>query len=397
MGAKSRFVCLLFLWASTLSAKSFKSTEIDSGIGRKILKILRQSDQEQDTTSYRKEFKSVIDHSLTEKLLHELAQKKVGNAWFRYHKVNPKKIDVSRRDEVTDGVINKTFTIYGRNLFFMNLGAKTKLKLRVRFYIEQLQDGTLQRSRTLSDQGFLEIKVKNPSLEHLSVTEKYRVKLPDAKLREFYLLSQKQNYQESITSFFESLKDPTGHKNKNRKLEGLRHAISILAKIEPEFAKPKFATFYERASYKYVEKVYYKNHLFRKPFAKDVEYQVTIDSHVVGMIPNEEFKRELDFNKYIQVFEKDIVFRYPSEANAIEVKIPSNICSIPAKQRSTVHRLFHQVLIDPILLKENIFPGFTVSRGKAGHFLNHVLENKISGVFDFTLPVKERDQCILKK
>ena len=354
----------------------YEDFKINSSRGRILVEKLKNSIEKKSTTSLRREQKTVTHaNHLHERLewLQDPFKKK------RFLKKGKKLAVVfSTRDHTKSGYKNITYTFYGRGAYFWNLGIKTKIKLRARFYLlESLDDGHYERPEQMSSYSFLELKIKNPSPSELNSVNKYRIKIEDNDL--IKLINAEGD--DVITSL-NAIKEKAIKESEGRKhfmIEAMFSAIDYLLEIDPKFIKPQFAISYERTAKKFLEEKYNaKLGLFRKKSFKDMEYQLTLDRNVKGYKLEPNFIDDsLGFIDFFQRSKDHFTYEYPEDSVVAEIKVPLAIANLDPKAYSTIHKRIHEGFIRPVFTQEALYPGFRIGKGKAGHFKRVLLEKGI--------------------
>ena len=240
---------------------SQKTTKIGETLGKTILKILEENLDKNNTTTMRKEIKSVVHRDSLEAYLKHLQHPFKKKYWYRKNKEFH--IDLVDRDKQHSNYQNSTFTFYGKGVRFGNLGANTKIKLRARFYLRHYNDDKIIRSPYHNQFAFLELKIRNPAPDKIDSVNKYRIHIRDSDLIKLYQLEPndsdferklskiKENTKKSIT--FDTILDngeieTVSVKNKRKLVTTIFDVISQLVKVEPDIIRPAMGTSYIRIS-----------------------------------------------------------------------------------------------------------------------------------------------------
>lgn len=377
---------------------------IQTDLGQALVERLKRSLKEENNTSARVEQKSVLPEELFSQILQKL---RTGDPQL---KVPP--IDLKRRDLPSkEGMLNGTFTIYGRAVSFKNWGnIKTKIRIRIRTYLDIAPDYTdIQRTEKMRDKVFLEIKIKNPTYEERNGSNKYRLLLTD---RDILKLLRADPEASDFGKILDELKESAlALGNKEAQVEAILEVIQTLASLKEDtspknkggdFIKPQYATAYARESYAFVEKGYpfqvkvepkvkwyqlvrrIKKRLGRLPEETeiqplDVEYQLTVDENVIGLIPEiHPDDTSLNIEKYFNGGYSGPIAEYSEGTRTVEIKLPAKIENLRPKQRSTTHQFLQKELIDRMKDKKNIVKGFDFNRGKSGH-ISEAFHLKLEG------------------
>lgn len=359
-------------------------------LGKEIIQQLKSTEAASNTTTQRKERKSVISSdSLAEILSH------MGIAEGEAHPVeiiDGSILEFKKRDAQSKaGFRNGTFTIYGRAAEFQNDGnLKTKIRMRVRVYMDVSEDmSTFIRSKTMKDWAHLEIKIKNPTPEERGGSNKYRVKVYD---KDVLKLFNADPHSPLFDTLLAEIKNNALPLNKDPNQVGvvfdvIKRLSQLRAgnvEIGRAFIKPLEITSYVRESYSFTEKNYpipsegakrrSKRWKFWTPkkippleyVTRDIEYQVTIDYGVKAFLPkfltSDQF---IDTSRYFDPNFKVKKVAYPEHSVAIEFKEPVQVAKLPFHLRSQTHQFLTTELAQKMIL--DILPGYQVDRGKAGH------------------------------
>ena len=401
------FIFLLFLLSGKAViglavAQDFtQSIMIPIPLGLELIETLSNSEKNINTTSQRREQKAVIPDQEWESILSVL---KHGNPTLG---VPP--VEFQLRDAVNkQGMLNGTFTFYGRAATFRNKGElTTKVRLRARLYINASPDFQfVERTKKTKDTVFLELKIKNPTFAERNGSHKYRVRISDRDLLNLFRADPDlPEFQEVVEGIKRSAVQLG---NDPKKVVLLFDAVKRLAQLKDpsnptegigkEFIRPQYITAYTRVSYSFIEKGYPITKLdsdknkkcrpgvvqfkrCRKEKLKielcNVEYQLTVDDHVTAFIPKiEESDETIDIQRYFGAEYKGLSAHYPEHSKTVEFKEPANVALLRTSFRSQNHRFLQAELLDR--MKRNVLDGFTFNKGKSGHLaklLNEKLEN----------------------
>ena len=160
-----------------------------------------------------------------------------------------------------DGRTKATVTYYGTSAVFYNHQVRTKIRMRIRYYVsyEKSNDGTIsnvRREGATKDKGFLELKVKSPRAYDENSVDKYRLLVSD------HLVAQLVNLDPTEATFLNELdlvKQSIERESKDDQatlINTVFHVIGTLAKRKSAFIRPSLVVSYERSAYKYIEKDY---------------------------------------------------------------------------------------------------------------------------------------------
>jgi hypothetical protein len=361
--------------------------------GKNIVQQLRTPDEESNTTSQRKEHKSVISsESLNEILSH------LGILDGKGHPVavsDGSILQFKKRDsQKRKGFLNGTFTIYGKAAVFANDGnLKTKIRLRARIYLDVSKGFTSSsRSEEMKDWVYLEIKIKNPTPQEKGGSNKYRMKVYDADaLKLLFADPHGPSFDEVLsgvkTSALSLDNDPA---KVDQFLDVIKKISQLTVKginIGRDFIKPLEITSYIRESYSFKEAEYpvpaevvkvqnkvvkfvQSKIMQKRPKiqneSKEIEYQITIDRRVRGFLPKMTSSDEfIDISRYADSNAGERAATYPENSVAIEFKEPVVVATLPFHFKSPIHQFLTTELTHKMI--KSILPGYPVDRGKAGN------------------------------
>jgi len=154
-----------------------------------------------------------------------------------------------------------TLTYYGTSLVFYNHQVKTKIRMRIRYYLSYIknEDGTIaavQREGATKDKGFLELKVKSPRASDPGSVDKYRLSVSDD------LVAQLVNLDPTAPDFLSQLdivKQGVQKESKEEQsalIDTMFHVIGKLAKRKASFIRPSLVVTYERSAFTFNEPNY---------------------------------------------------------------------------------------------------------------------------------------------
>ena len=360
-----------------LQAQDYTNKQVDSAKSRLLLENLKASWKLSGTTAYRKEYKSVVLKDSFLQFISNLNKDLIFNQGKIIKKNSQSKVHLEKRDKNKKGYINQTLTFYGRSLFFYNLGVKTKVKFRVRLYLNfSQQDKKVIWSKKNNNFVFLELKVKNPSLLEQMGVHKYRVKLAINDLKHLYAKDVTSSTEER---FFTKI-DHCLQKQRDDKISSLMIKIFVkalrgFAKESKDFLRPLYAISYQRQAYRIKEPQYLtKKSLMAHKDLGPMEYQMTADEKIKVYRPKLKTINTLGLKKYILDFlSKDLLTAYPEDAVVLEVKVPGQVAAHSLKKMSDIHRNIYKKIIKQMHLPANIYMSFETGRGKASFarkFLN---------------------------
>ncbi len=349
-----KFLSLLIF--SILASDSYDFS-ITKELGKKLLYIAKKGLNTDSTTSCRKEQKSVIHKSLFPLLV---------------KKLDDKSIKLHSRDNHPSGGRNITLTFYGKKAVFENDGVKTKIRFRIRFYLQRIEShnsqsdsstkeidddlfdeisGTISNKKILrsiiTDKlGFIEIKIKNPSASEVNGVIKLRMLLNDNLINK--LISEDFS-EEDLLKF-------SHPKNKASEASAIINIIRELSKIDPQFSSPQFGISYERDTFQIRDNFYEEE-------GHKVDYQMTLDSKI------EYHKPKLPLSNIEDYLDSKSEISYPLDSKAFEFKDPYPIAGRDRSGMSPLHRVLLETFVDETQSEKNMFPGMKKNKGKAGHYL----------------------------
>ena len=353
-----KFLFLTVFFA--ISSIRINAHEISFTEGSKIIKSLL-SELGQTTTSFRSEEKTVLKKSLFKKAYSN----------FTTH-CNDKRLKTSQRDVTIKDGKNATFTFYGKRIYFYNLGIKTNIKFRVRFYLATDKVGEkffLVNNETLY--GFIEIKIKNPNPSLRGISVKTRLRISESLIKKLCQLNPKNiNYDSQLNL----LKKEILNQNKDTdKVDNFFSLLSILTKINSNFKKPLNAISYERRSLKIEEEKYKKNNKLIKKNLGKIEYQLTIDENIKSYKSKALLDNTHSLSYYFKNLAKnDMIKAYPQDSLVVEIKTPTNVFLLNDKKRSQPHKNLQKHLFYPIMNSSYVYPGFKKNKGKRHHMFNGI-------------------------
>ncbi|NRA44375.1 MAG: hypothetical protein HRU09_05400 [Oligoflexales bacterium] len=372
----SSLILISFIIYDNSNAADFEDFKINSSYGRTLVEKLKNSIERKSTTSVRREQKTVTYVSHLHERLELLQDPFKKKRLFKKSKTIA--VVFTTRDQTKPGYKNVTYTFYGRGAYFWNLGIKTKIKLRARFYLlENLENGVYERPEQMASYSFLELKIKNPSPAELNSVNKYRVKIEDTDLIKLI-----NSEVDDISSVLVYLKDKALSQAQGKKIDMVNTMFSVideLATIEPKFTKPQFAISYERTAKKYLEEKYKaKIGLLKRKSFKDMEYQLTLDQNIKGYrIPSKFMSNSSSFIEFFQGNKDNFNYQYPEDCIVAEIKVPIAIANLDPKACSAIHKHIYEGFIKPVFNQESLYPGFRLNKGKAGHFKRVLAEKGV--------------------
>jgi hypothetical protein len=380
-------------------------------LGQSIIQKLKESSEEKNNTTERVEQKAVLTQEQLAVMMDTLRR--------GHPKGGVPPIEFTPRDYPAEpGMLNGTFTIYGRAAAFKNFGnIKTKIRIRIRTYLNVSSDfKVVERTKKMSDKAFLEIKIKNPTASEKNGSHKYRMLLLD---RDVLKLLRANPEDEDFDQVLAEIKQGAlDQKNDVRKVNAMLEVIRTLATLKGqevgagnvgrEFIKAQYATSYSRESLSFTEKGYLFSENRRPPPFKrrqifrriqehfkprpdeivkapiDVEYQLTIDNRVIGFIPVLKAEDEtLRVDRYFNGEYQGPIARYPAETRTVEMKLPAKLAALRKSFRSKTHKFIQKEFIDR--MESGIVQGFHFNGGKSGH---------ISSAFHLALERKAKHKMI---
>lgn len=200
-----------------------------------------------DVTGKRRERKSVLPQNIWGEVQQQLREEGI-------ELVNREKAGAA------EGRTRATMTYYGTSAVFYNHQVRTKIRMRIRYYLSyvKLADGTLtdvQREGATQNMGFLELKVKSPRAFEENSVDKYRLLVSDENIAQLINLDATQD---SFLNQLDSVKQAIQNKNMEQAtlIDTMFGIFGDLAQRKPAFIRPSMVISYERSAYKYVEKNY---------------------------------------------------------------------------------------------------------------------------------------------
>lgn len=406
-----KLVILIFLTGLTLSGFAIAETtdhwfeavrihhknkkfSIPVQTGKKIVSDLRTASGKGNTTSNRKERKAVLLRSDWDRILNDLRSYPVRN-------IPGGKILFEARDtDQIPGRTNATVTYYGLAGKFYHHGVTTKMRMRVRFYVsyQETYEGRIhqvQRADSTKDGGMLELKIKNPGPSEEHSVHKYRMYVPDDLLERLFTVNPHSEDARILEQ--EILNVSKVHENRPESFELNKLFLSTLFSLgrsQPRFLQALWVITYNRKALAFTEPAYPLHfrpekaphglktlvRKLKKPFAflkksskekiqetQAVQYQITTDEHVKIHRPLTSLVGgRLPVTDYFQEAQKTALASYPSQSIVIEFKDPAPVAWYDKPQRSEVHQILTEHLLNPMMT--HMISGFSTVRGKAGHF-----------------------------
>ena len=213
-----------------------------------IANEISQKNKTNDVTGKRRERKSVLPKETWNTVESELLARGI-------------RLESREKGGQSDGRINATLTYYGTSAVFYNHQVRTKIRMRIRYYVsyEKTTTGTIfnvRREGATKDKGFLELKVKSPRAYDENSVDKYRVIVSD------YLIAQLVNQDPTAATFLNDLdflKQSIQRESKPEKatlIDTIFRVMGTLAMRKPAFIRPSLVISYERSAFKYIEQDY---------------------------------------------------------------------------------------------------------------------------------------------
>lgn len=220
-------------------------------VGLRFIQLLQEASEGQkktiDVTGKRRERKSVLDASVWEKAQSELMDKGII-------------LESREKGEASSDRARATLTYYGSSAVFFNHQVKTKLRMRIRYYLSytRTSEGKIvdvQREGVTKDKGFLELKVKSPRAFEENSVDKYRLLVSDT------LISELINLDATHPNFLQDMQRLSAdilrdNEGKEELTVTMFSIMAALAKRKPAFIRPSLVITYERSAFKYIEKNY---------------------------------------------------------------------------------------------------------------------------------------------
>jgi len=382
---------------------------VDEG-GVALVRRLKATESLASVTDCRRERKAPVPASTLEEMLASLEEQGVG---------------LKAREGGGAGRANATLTYYGAAAAFENHQENTKIRMRIRYYVDYARDGSgaitdVRRAAKTSTSGYLELKVKTPRAGEENFVDKYRVVAPDWLVaRLVHLDPDAEGFAAELGGLRDELRgvldDGGAPKNDARRVEAMFSVIELLAKKDRRFLRPGLAISYERAGYTHDEKGYSLDtkrkarsalSVARARFARcfrgevapraedrrDVQYQLTVDKEVRAHYPllPAPGERAMPVAEHFDPARGTEVARYPRVVRVVELKEPKIVASRPRDLRSATHNALNDTVVEG--MKRSIQWGdFDAQTGKYGSFRGRIHQahdprtiknEKIAVVFD---------------
>lgn len=353
-------VFYLLLFASFGSQKALSEANLHT-IEKSILDKLREASLE-DTTSLRREFKLVIDQSTYHLLAQQLEQGVTLS--------EDTKVKFQLRDNIVENGKNATFTFYGSSLTFPNGNVKTSIKLRSRFYLQVMNDGSINIAPFIKNSSFLEIKINNATENLKNVVNKYRLQIYNEDLIQLFSLDPKGlEFLPKLRIIEEKVSRHPANRNLKNLISIFFNAINIFAQLNEKFITPEVGIYYERVAYQVIEDPYLMRDDVEVQNLGRMDYQITVDKNVRGYFEMPNFN-EPSFT-FIDFFRKDLAngtyTEYPLNTYVVETKIPLKISQLDEKFRSKTHNYVYSEFIQKLEDEFKNSDIFKVNKGKASY------------------------------
>ena len=358
--------------------------------GVALVRALKVTEKGDSVTDCRRERKSVIPEAKWQKVIEDL--KGFG-------------VELQARDNpIAAGRTGATLTYYGTSAVFLNHQVKTKIRMRIRYYVDYVRAGNeaptdVHRSDKTLHEGFLEIKIKTPRASEENFVDKYRLVVPDDLIAKLVNLDpHSEQFEAQLREFCEAVKgsgaDSGAMVNDPELVDVMCSVIKTLAKKSAAFIKPSLVITYERTGKMLREKDYpvpsgtrdetrakhwplrllssHKKGRSVRP--KDIEYQFTVDRRVRAHFPllptagSTSMPVEAHFDSRLGTE----IARYPDDVCVVEFKEPKEVAALNRDQRSATHNVLVDVLVRS--MKDDIQWGdFDEQVGKYGNFRRRIV------------------------
>lgn len=291
-----------------------------------------------------------------------------------------------------------TFTYYGKAAKFYNSGDTTKIRMRIRYYIQGMSDGgtgeavAVQRSKITRDVGYVELKIKNPRGGEEGYVDKYRMTVPDPLVyRLINLNAESENFEDDVSYLRKNilaLNTDARPLNRPETVNAMLDTIRELVQQDKGFVKPHLAITYAREGYSlkehYPMSSYSKKGFFAclnpcsskfviEQITREIEYQLTVDRNISAhkpLLPVSE-NDPMPITEHFESNNNTQVCRYPSDIRVMEFKQPKPMADLSRTSQSETQRKLFQYLVD-LLKSKRAWGSFEVQTGKYGTFRAHL-------------------------
>lgn len=374
--------------------------------GARLVASLKAAATQGSVTEYRREQKAPVSVAQFQAILDALAAQGIV---FR-----PRESAKTSGSTCSDQspTFSGTLTYYGNAATFNNHDDKTKIRMRIRYYIEGNTDSStgeiqnVRRSKITEKLGFVELKVKNPRPGESGFVDKYRMMLPDKLVYQLIHLDPTADaFATDIATLRQqilALNSAEKVLNKPERVHAMLNAIAALAKRDPRFLKPHLVVSYARDGYAFQENypitVRKKKSGLKKlnclgststlkQVMQPIEYQLTVDRNISAHLPlmPQHAEDPMPVAAHFDPRHKTEILRYPENIRVLEFKQPKPMALLPKPAQSAVQQHFSGVLLHA-LKTHRAWGDFATQTGKYGTFRAHlkgtfeppILEKKIS-------------------
>ncbi len=361
--------------------------------GQELVDLLKATvpKKNANATTYRKEQKGPVHQKGVEDAFKQLSK---AGITFTSRESKKKNIDLDAANPAFQG----TFTYYGKAAKYDNRGDITKIRMRIRYYIEGQSDKEtgqafdVKRSSKTDQAGYVELKIKNPRSSEEGYVDKYRIIVPDPLIYKLINLDPNSDrFDHDINELRENiLKLSIENKplNKSDTVNAMIETIKALAIQDTGFIKPHLAITYARDGYSLKEDypidIYKKKGLLGRinPLSsnmkvekrtKEIEYQLTVDRYISAhkpLLPTSE-NQPMPITEHFNPEQKTEVYRYPKEIRVMEFKQPKPMADFPEKKQSETHKTLSANLVG-LLENKRAWGSPETQTGKYGTFRAHL-------------------------
>lgn len=370
--------------------------------GARLVAQLKSAATEGSVTEYRREQKAPVSRQQFETVLNALSREGIT--------FEPREVKASKCEEQADPLrFRGTLTYYGKAAVFNNHDDRTKIRMRIRYYVEGTTDAqtgkvsTVKRAKITGTVGFVELKIKNPRPGESGFVDKYRMILPDRLVYQLINLDPKSETfnadVERLQSRILALNSPENERNKPHRVKAMMAVISQLAKRDAAFVKPHLVITYARDGYAFKENYHIAEYQPKKglgcfnclgsareavPKIQPIEYQLTVDRNISAHLPLLPLREDapVPVAAHFNPQNKTELLRYPEEIRVLEFKQPKPMALLPTSLQSQVQQKFSSTLIHSLKMHRT-WGDFATQTGKYGTFRAH-----LKGTFE--PPVLER-------
>lgn len=366
-----------------------------SGEGIQLVSALKSCAEKASVTDCRQEQKAPLKIQKFNGIMRNLAAQGIAFKLREDHQ------ETANTEQTQGKKFQGTLTYYGCAATFNNHLSKTKIRMRVRFYIngtinsQTNQMEQVRRSTQTATGGFVEIKIKNPRASDTGFVDKYRLTLPDRLISKLINLDPKsihfdqemnhlKNQVLSLNNERCTNNQLRTYTNDHKKIELVFATIQNLAKRHEGFIKPHLAISYARTGYKYNENYPLPLRKPHKPSWRSsftprttapIQYQMTVDKNITAHLPLLPLNSQspMPVVEHFDPKYETALYHYPQDICVVEFKTPKPMALYPRAAQSKTHQMINSILIQS--MREHLAWGtFETQTGKYGTIRAQLLQ-----------------------